>query len=170
MIYAYVAASKAAPEINEIKTKFDHHGLGCTRLTSHLENQASILQPGLFRTCSQIHAESRLIFYRTHAFKLHIWHEGPKRPSDRLTTIWYVSKACVNRVTRWLDAIRPEAIDELQTLKFEVHYDYASRVTVWTAYTQFINHLYNKLFNKGPQFLCGLDIELQDCACVSNLN
>ena len=112
-IYKYIIAADAEL-LKLVKTKSrvpDHTAETCEKA-----NRASTSQPALFRTCSQIRAESRGLFYHYHAFTLHIWVEEDKEVHKGLLShiFWWFEharreKSSLERVMRWLDAIGAEA-------------------------------------------------------------
>ena len=144
MIYTYLAVSYRTPETSKTKFTFRFRDFPHDTRISEAENLNSIMQPGLFRTCSQIYWESRLIFYRHHNFKLHIWRDEYKNLLDCLTA-WFFSKSCLKRVTKWLDVIGAEARRQIRSLEIEVHDDNAHLMSPRTAYGAFINDLHARL-------------------------
>ena len=156
MIYTYLAASYQTPETSETKSKFRTYDFPHDTCISATENQNPIMQPGLIRTCSQIYWESRLIFYRHHHFKLHIWQDEHKDLRDRLMA-WFFSTSCLKRLTKLLDTIGAEARTQIRSLEIDVHDDYAH---LRTAYGTLIGDLHARLsdeativYRPGPKCL-----------------
>ena len=148
IIYTYLAASYQTPETSKTRFTFRTYDFPHDTCISATENQNSITQPGLVRTCSQIYWESRLIFYRHHHFKLHIWQDEHKDLRDRLMA-WFFSRSCPKRVTKWLDAIGAEARTQIRSLEFQVHDDKAHLMTTRTAYGTFIGDLHARLSDEA---------------------
>ena len=113
--------------------------------SSELDNQASIQQPALFTTCSQIRAESRLLFYRRHAFKLHVWHEEQSfwtKLAKRLHLSEH--RTSQERVTGWLDAIGEQARRQIRRVEMEIECGKDARLTA-EYYAPFIDELHARL-------------------------
>ena len=88
------------------------------------ENLVSTQLPALFLTCSQIHTESRLLFYRHHVFKFRVWYEEQNawlKLAKRLR--FYLQTTCLERVIGWLDAIGPQARKQIRKIEIELHCD-----------------------------------------------
>lgn len=129
-----------------IKSVVERRGLPPHLYAGETENQASILQPGLFRTCSQIHTESRGLFYHHHAFKLHIWQSKSILSNLAVWLRLWQGKTCLQRATRWLDAIGAEARKQIRTLEVEVHCEGAASAK---DYTEIIDHLHSRLSDEA---------------------
>ncbi len=117
--------------------------------TREAGNHASIQQPGLFRTCSQIHTESRLLFYRYHTFKLQVWQEENRGLLQHVTA-WFRPllgrKTCLERVMRWLDAIGVEARKQIRTLEVDLHMEDPTYVKI---YARFMVDLHARLSDEA---------------------
>ena len=145
-IYKYVAAAENAPKKGKAKVVSERHGLAYHIAAGEVKNQASIMPPGLFRTCTQVYMESRYLFYRHHPFKLQIWHEEKRSKSilERLAEwvgLWRHT-TCLDRTTRWLDAIGGQTLKQIRILEIEVH---PWSATGWRAYVRFIDDLHARL-------------------------
>ena len=129
MIYKYVAASeRTAKKKGKVNSPGD------------AEKHATIIQPGLFRTCSQIYTESRGLFYRHHVFKLHLRREHIGL-WDYLAA-WICLQQPRNRVARWLDAIGKEARRQIRTLEIQVHYTEGEEIK---TYARFMGDIHKRL-------------------------
>lgn len=148
MIYTYLAASYYTPETSKTKFTFRDHDYPHDTHISETENQNSIMQPGLFRTCSQIYRESRLFFYRHHTFKLHIWQAEDKTLPDQLAA-WFFCKSRLERAAQWLDAIGAEAREQIRSFEIDVHMDDAQPFSARTAYGRFMDDLHARLSDEA---------------------
>ena len=148
MIYTYLAASYQTPETSKTKFIFRIYDLPHDTRISTTENHNAIMQPGLVRTCSQIYWESRLIFYRHHHFKLHIWQEEHKDMRNRLKA-WFFSQSCLKRVMKWLDAIGVEARMQIRSLEIDVHDSNAYWTSTGTEFKSFISDLHARLSDEA---------------------
>lgn len=109
--------------------------------------QPALLQPGLFRTCSQIRSESRVFFYRYHTFHLHVWQEDqglPSRIAEQLR-LWRPG-TCLDRVKRWLDFLGKDTREQIRTIEIELHCD--DQTTVKT-YAGFIDDVHARLSDEA---------------------
>ena len=109
--------------------------------------QPALLQPGLFRTCSQIRSESRIFFYRYHTFHLHVWQEDqglPSRIAEQLR-LWRPG-TCLDRVIRWLDFLGKDIRKQIRTIEIELHCD--DQTTVKT-YAGFIDDVHARLSDEA---------------------
>ena len=144
MIYKYVVASENILETRYTLFKNRIRDRPHKTHESETENRESTTLPSLLRTCSQIYRESRLTFYRHHAFKLHIWQEEYDGLLDTLSA-WVFSTSCLKRVTKWLDAIGAHARKEIRFVQVEVHCNNDNPATARTAYESFIDSLHARL-------------------------
>ena len=107
------------------------------------KNRAALLQPALFRTCSQIRSESRVFFYRYHTFHLHVWQEDhglPSRIAEQLR-LWR-PRICLDRVKRWLDFLGKDTREQIRTIEIELHRD---DLTTVETYAGFIDDVHARL-------------------------
>lgn len=107
--------------------------------------QPALLQPALFRTCSQIRSESRVFFYRYRTFKLHVWQEDQDLPSRigiaEQLRLWR-PRTCLDRVKGWLNFLGEDTRKQIRTIEIELHYD--DQTTVKT-YAGFIDDVHASL-------------------------
>lgn len=109
------------------------------------KNQASIQQPALIRTCVQIRTESRGFFYAHRLFKLHIWQQKTTSLEELWLRLWQ-GKTCLERATRWLDAIGPEAQRQIRKVEIDL---YCAPVMPPREFTQIIDHIHAKLSDEA---------------------
>ena len=115
-------------------------GIQAVRRDKTKENRAArlqpaLLQPGLFRTCSQIRNESRVFFYRYHTFHLHVWQEDqglPSRIAEQLR-LWRPG-TCLDRVKRWLDFLGKDIRKQIRTIEIQLHCDDPTTVKTYAAF------------------------------------
>ena len=135
-IYKYVATFQKPRNSGEIKSAIDSRELPHHVCAGDIQNQASIAQPGLFHTCSQIYQESRAAFFRYRDFKLHIWQDPGMKQQSR----------CLKKMLAWFDIIGVEMQKQIRTLEIDLQCD---KSTDLHAYIWFVDTVHAKLSDKA---------------------
>ena len=139
-----MAASEHTPKKGKTKSPTEAQGV-----PNHVDkkNRTALLQPALFRTCSQIRNESRVFFYRYHTFQLHVSQEDIGLWSRIATQLrLWRSRTSLNRVIEWLDFLGKDIRKQIRTIEIELHCDDVATVK---TYAGFIDDLHARLSDEA---------------------